>query len=661
MKKLIIFALLLTVNIAISQDYRFGKVSKEELLETVNSEDTEATATILYRSQKVYFDYNANEGFVQRNEIHERIKIYNKEGFDRATKKVVLYNKSNSTEEEIRGLKAVTYNIENGKIIEDKLKNNGVFEEENNEYWKTEKFTMPNVKEGCVIEYKYTIQSPFLAIDDIEFQQRIPIKVLEVNVRTPEYFNYKILSNLKSNYQPKIIKSQKNGKIIFNSTMSNQQSNNVHYIQNVITVNEFNVPALKDESYVDNLQNYQSKLIMELESTKYPNSSVKSFSTTWEKVTKTIYDSQSFGTQIDKKGYYEDDIDALINSVTSAEQKIALIFEHVKSKVKWNEMRGYYTQEGVRKAYKDGSGNVADINLMLVSMLRHAEFNADPVLVSTKDNGIPILPTREGFNYVICIVNIDGKQVLLDASQKFSTINVLPIKTLNWQGRLIKENGESTWVELMPKTASKEIVSLNVNLNDDLSAEGKVRNHYTDYQAQRKRNNNDNSTDDEITGDLEEDKVGLEISNLEVENSEELSEPFKYSYDYEYNSALEEIANKLYFSPLLFLAPKDNPFKEDARQYPIDFVYPIEDKYMINIMLPEGYAVESLPENIIIQFNGAEGEFSFLARANGNLLQIVMVLKLNKTLIMPQEYEEFKKFYQIMIEKQTEKVVLIKA
>ena len=111
---------------------------------------------------------------------------------------------------------------------------------------------------------------------------------------------------------------------------------------------------------------------------------------------------------------------------------------------------------------------------------------------------------------------------------------------------------------------------------------------------------------------------------------------------------------------MLFLAPDENPFKENVRNYPIDYVYPIADKYMINIMLPDGYTIETLPESVKYQFNISDGEFTYLARQNGNMLQFTISLDLNKTLVLPSDYEQYKKFYQLMIEKQTEKVVLKK-
>src|SRR5690606_3734890 len=138
MKKYLLVLIVCFMQISYAQDYKFGKVSIEELKQTVDSDYPEAVAAILYRNQYIKFSYFQGKGFIQENVIHERIKIYNKEGFDYATKKISLYTNSegsNTNNETLRGLKAVTYNLEGDKIVEHKLKKEGIFEEKTNKYW----------------------------------------------------------------------------------------------------------------------------------------------------------------------------------------------------------------------------------------------------------------------------------------------------------------------------------------------------------------------------------------------------------------------------------------------------------------------------------------------------------------------------------------------
>lgn len=672
MKKTVIIFLLFIGQLTYCQNYKFGKVSEEELLETQHPEYPEATAAILYKKQKIMFDYIQGKGFIQSTEIQERIKIYNKEGFDYATKMISLYDgASSASSEKLVGLKAYTYNIEGGKIIKDKLKNSDVFDEDTNKYRKTTKFTMPNLKEGCVIELEYTIESQLFSIDDIAFQQMIPTKNFELSLNTPEYLIYKTFLNPRATYIPQLTETKKRRSVTITSRersesrgggLANYSSSKIDFNDNVVEANLSNIPPLKDENYVDNLANYQSRLLVELERIELPNQPIEYLSTTWEKVTNTIYDDSDFGDQLSKNNYFKKDLEALMSSKPTDDkiEKVSMILDFVKSKVKWNEYYGYTAEQGVSKAYKDGVGNSADINLMLTSMLRYAGMDANPVLVSTKNNGIPLVPTRSGFNYVISAVNVDGKIILIDATRKHGTIDILPTNTLNWLGRLIKEDGSSDWINLIPEVSSSEMVSLNAKLETDLSINGKIRHQYTNYQANRLRNKYDGYGDEKVIETLEKDKGLIEISDLNLSQINEVDKPVLLSYDFNIDEAIEDVGGDLYLKPMLFLASKENPFKQDTRIYPIDFVYPISDKYMVNMMIPEGYELDVLPESVKYQFNGSDGVFTYMANKNGSYIQFVITFELNKTLILPTEYKQFKEFYQLMIEKQNEQIVLKK-
>ncbi len=136
-----------------AQEIKFGKVSMEELTEKYNSKDSLSDATYLYKYRKTYFMYSKDKGFELVTEFHNRLKIYSKEGFDYATKKINLY-KEGSSKEKVSGLKGVTYNLHEGEIVESKLRKDGEFEIELSRYHDQKSFTMPNVKEGSVIEYR---------------------------------------------------------------------------------------------------------------------------------------------------------------------------------------------------------------------------------------------------------------------------------------------------------------------------------------------------------------------------------------------------------------------------------------------------------------------------------------------------------------------------
>jgi hypothetical protein len=75
-------------------------------------------------------------------------------------------------------------------------------------------------------------------------------------------------------------------------------------------------------------------------------------------------------------------------------------------------------------------------------MLRAVEIPADPVIISTIDNGMvhPIYPIITKYNYLIVRATIDGKTVLLDATEKDVPFGLLPYRCLNQRGYAIVRN-----------------------------------------------------------------------------------------------------------------------------------------------------------------------------------------------------------------------------
>ncbi len=653
---------------AFSQDYKFGKVSKEELQEKFNPLDSSASATYLYKNRRTYFNYNEQLGFQLITDVHERIKIYNQEGFDYATHKLLLFHRGGD-EEKVLGLKAYTYNLEKGKIEDVKLQKDGIFNTEYNEYRDLYKFTMPNIKEGSVIEFKYTIISDFISnVDEFVFQHDIPIKKLEAKFEAPEYFNFKLNTKGFLSVIPKV--ETINDKITFTNksrsgggygaVQTKFSTSNINFIKHITSYSLSDIPALKDESYVDNINNYRSAIKYELSYVKMPQSLIKYYSTTWEDVVKTIYESSNFGTELDKTGYFEDDIDALVSSVSDPVKRVALIFDFVKAKVKWNGYYGKYTNVGVKKAYNTHVGNVAEINLMLTAMLRHVGLNANPVLVSTRHNGIPLFPTIEGYNYVISGIEMPNGVILLDATNRYSTPNVLPFRALNWEGRIIRKDKSSSTISLYPKKTSKNIVLMLGELTSSGNLEGNIRIMKTSHNAMKFREDYLETDKEQFLEKLESKYNGIEVSDFEVQNEIDLSKPVIESYKFLKESQADFVGDKIYFSPLFFFKTNENPFKLEKREFPVDFGYPSQSTYRLTVKMPEGYKIEAIPEPIVLALPDKLGTFKYNISEKGGAIQLIAETYINESRISSIYYEALKAYFSALVEKESEQIVLTK-
>lgn len=444
-------------------------------------------------------------------------------------------------------------------------------------------------------------------------------------------------------------------------TKTTFENNKLEYAENTTTYVLEKLPAMKDESYVNNVGNYTASIEHELSLTKYPNQPSKAYSTNWEDVAKTIYDYDDFGPELNKTGYFEEDIKTLVNGAVSPKEKAMLIFFYVKDRMHWNEYTGYGCDVGVKKAYNEKTGNVAEINLMLISMLRHAGLNANPVLVSTRSNKIALFPNRSAFNYVIAAVEIDGNMVLLDATSKAAMPNIIPTRAVNWFGRLIRKDGTSVEIDLSPKIVSKEVVNIAAQITPDGKITGKARDMYLDYNAYLFRENYSSINKDSYVEKMEKRIEGIEIGKYTISNEDDFSKPVMEDYDFTHSGLIDIIGDKMYLNPMLFFTRKENPFKAEKREYPIDFVFPYQDKYAITLTLPEGYVVESLPKSAVIVMEENMGSFKYNIGSSNNSIQIGVLLDINAATIAPDYYLTVKDFFAKMIDKQNEKIILKKA
>jgi hypothetical protein len=623
------------------QDYDFGKVSVEELTEKVYPLDNDANAAVLFRYQNAYY---SSGNLV--TEVRERIKIYSKGGFDHATEFINLYD-GRTSQESVGRIKAFTYNLDNGKIVTSELDKEQIFKSQLSYNYKQVKFTMPNVKEGSVVEFSYKVTSPFIwNLDDFRFQRDIPVKQIEAEIRTPKGFNFKKTHRGYFPFRPKV---------------ETKRDARVDMEMEVSTYKLSNIPALKDEPLVDNMNNYRAGVMFELVSIDLPGVLSKTYATTWEDVAESIGSSTDYKKELDKTKSFDDDLDLLIAGESDKLNKTKVLFKHVKENTEWNGVDGKYFQYGLKKTLKEKIGNTADINLLLVAMLRYAGIDANPVVLSTKDNSIPFFPTLERLNYVIAHAKIDGKEYYMDATDEFSDINILPIKDYNWGGLLI-DNNKEVWkhiYSIKPKKAMNRY-SLTANINADGSMSGEYMARFSNHSAYVFRNQTKDVDEETRITNRESKFSGAEIDAYALKNIDTYEGSIVESFDYEVENGVDIIGDKMFLTPTLFLKTEENPFKLEKREFPVDFGFPVNDKYRFEISIPEGYVVESLPKPIVMSLPEELGKFKYVIDNKNEKIALSITFDLNKAIISAVHYGALKEYFNQIIIKEAEQVVLSK-
>ena len=658
-KTIFILLFLVTCSNVQAQNFELGKVSVEELSQKFHAKDSTAAAVILFKKGRTFFSYNATSGFTVNHEYIYRIKIYKKEGLSWANFEVPYYvGYEDMKDESVKFSSCATYNLENGNIVKTKLNSEGNFKKNVNEYWSEASITMPNAKVGSVLEFKYILKSEgIVKFPTFKIQYDIPVNYAEYVTEIPEYFIYKpiLTGYLKVKVEAKYVSGFQNFENKFN------QSAAITYTQINSNYIAENVPTLKEEEYIDNIENYRSAIYNELERTHFPEQPIKDYSISWEGVAKTIFENKSFGKELNEQLFLVPDIKTILKNVVTEEEKLDVIFKFIQNKMNWNKEYGYYTDKGVKKAYADRTGNVAEINFILIAMLKLAGIKVNPVLISTIEHGVPIFPNRTVFNYVIAAAEIDGKQIILDATHKYTTQNILPFNTLNWTGRLIKQDGTSQEINLVPKSPSKINYTMLTKVDGLGQIAGKLRVQHTDYEAYGFREKNAQKKEEDYLEKLENDLGGIQISDYKIENKDtDLSKATLETFTFTSSNFCENIGGKMFINPMLFFTLNKNPFVQEKRRMPIYFGYPKQEKYNINLEIPEGYTVESIPKAIKIALEDNVVLFTINTQVEGNRIQIMITKEMNVAFLTADYYDNLKDFFQKIIDKQNEKIVFKK-
>ncbi|MBC5993648.1 DUF3858 domain-containing protein [Pontibacter cellulosilyticus] len=623
---------------------RFGKVEEAELRMMSYDKDTSAAAVILYDHGSTKFAFNEKIQVVF--ERHIRIKILKKAGYDWANVTVPYYI-NGTTKEKVSNIKAYTFNLVDGKEQKVKLESKDVFDEKQSEYKHLKKFSLPNVKEGSVLDINYTIYSDFVyTMREWEFQHSIPVVYSEYRAQIPEYFDYKFLMQ---------------GYLSVDDTKQSSAMENITKVQN----NEYywimkDVPALKGEKYITTLSDYQSKIEFELERVRFPNEPVRVMTGNWDDVTKKLLENEDFGIQLKRNGFFKETLAALMAKNKEPEQQMNAIYELVRKRMTWNGKYGIYTKDPIRKVYESGTGSVPEINLLMTSMLLEAGLDASPVLLSTRDNGQlrhgPPMLTK--FNYVVTHVKIGDKEYFLDATEPLLPAGMLPVRCLNGMGRLVKKT-DHRWVDIKPASNYIKLFSADLAINNQGDITGTGTESAGGYNALYMRKTIKEEGEDKYMEKLAKEVGNLKVGKPKIENLNELGNSLNLTYNLTAGGS-GQVNDVIYLNPMMGHGEKENPFKLKERMYPVDFATPIDETYICRFTLPEGYEIDEAPKNIAVNLPEGHGRFMYLVEREGNQVQIMSKININKAVFYATEYPYLKEFYNQIVAKHAEQLVIKK-
>jgi len=637
-------------NFTFSQEpnHDFGKCSDEELQMRYYSKDSTAEAVIVYDIGKSYFKMKET-GLELVYERNFKIKIFNRAGIDYAKFEIPFYEQ-NYKAESVLEIEGNTYNYENGKIRCTRLDSKNTFGEDEGNGWKNLKFAMPDVKEGSIIEVRYKISSPyFFNFRSWSFQYKIPVIYSEYTTMMIPFYDYRFILQGTD----KLSETKK-----YKDSVTRQLAGYVWQDMVYVFIMK-DVLAFKDESFISAPNDYKIQIKFQL--TKYINSfdSKQGVINTWPKLIKELLDESQFG------GYAKNSqkqarsiVDTMKLASKSIKEKAEKIFNFVKTNFSWDGDLSEYTSGSAKDFLQLKVGNSADINLFLLGMLNAADIDAYPVLISTRGHGKIKYdyPFLHFFNYTVVAVNIDGQNILLDATEPLCVFGMLPTRCLNDVGLTIKKGDQVEWVKFSSTVFSSTTYSFN--LKPDIEKDSILGNYklfsagYDGLNLRKKYLKGVTDFKDEVLA-----SNLILVDSIMVENLNKIEKLF--SIDFNAKSSINMVDGKILISPFCGYVITNNPLKQSSRSYPIDMTYKRRKVFMSTTHIPIGYKILSKPEGFTIDNNDIKITY-ITEMVNDSTVKFIGIYEFKRDVYEASTYLDLKNYFNTIIDKFNEKLILVK-
>jgi hypothetical protein len=609
----------------------FGQFSGAEFDMKECSFDKTADAVVLF--DQATSTYNDEYNLITDRRI--RFKILKEKGIERGDIHVRFYNKDRF--EFIGRVDATIATPDaSGKITWNNLEQKSIYTRKLNEIYSEMVFAMPNVKVGSIIEYKYqSVMQHYGGLRDWYFQEEIPVVL-------SSYHLY-ILPNTVFNY---VVKKSS---FMDMTVVPNRDNGSVLYEMK-------NIPGLRDEAYSTSYRDYLQRVSFQLSSYNRNGSEVK-FSNNWKELNREFMDDRDFYGQIKKNVPALASFKTVSANHTDAYDRMKFIYDYVRQNFTWDDVYSLYASASLKTTIEKKRGSSAELNLLLINLLKDADLDVYPLLVSDRDHGRvdTSFSMISQFDKVVAYVNIDNKGYVLDATDSYTPANMIPSELLNTIGFLVDKKNYG-FIHLEDE-ANRRIRSIHINNN--IEADGTVKGNagvglasYARVGKAEQYNSNKQKYIDLFANSMS----GLKIDSFKITGLE--ADTAVLYHDISFNYPATKSGSYYLVNYNLFTGFEKNPFVADYRFTDIDFgtkyTYLLDGTFTV----PDQMVVDALPKNMTLRTDDSMMLTSRELTKAGNTIEVKIKVVINKSRYDADDYLAVKSFFGKMVDMLSEPIVL---
>jgi hypothetical protein len=416
------------------------------------------------------------------------------------------------------------------------------------------------------------------------------------------------------------------------------------------------IPGLRDEAYSTAYRDYLQSVGFQLSSYNSHGAEIK-YSNNWKELNRDFMSERDFYGQIKKNLPTLAPLKTVWVNHTDAYDRMKFIYDYVRQNYSWDEIYSLYAGASLKSVIEKKRGNSAELNLLLINLLKDADLEVYPLLVSERDHGRvdTAFSMISQFDKVVAYVNIDNKSYVLDATDPYTPANMIPSKLLNTVGFLVDKKNFG-FVHLEDNRNRRiRVINLNNTINADGIVNGKGTIDLASYARVAKAeqyNSNKQKYLDQFTAFFQGATIdSFKISGLDADTA-------ILHHEISFNYPAGKSGSYYLVNCNLFTDFENNPFIADYRFTDIDFGTRYTYLLTGNLTVPDKFVLDALPKNMTLK----TADNTLLAgreiNKNGNNIEIKMRIEFFKSKYSADDYFIIKDFFAKMIDMLNEPIVL---
>jgi tetratricopeptide (TPR) repeat protein len=351
------------------------------------------------------------------------------------------------------------------------------------------------------------------------------------------------------------------------------------------------------------------------------------------------------------------------------EDKIKIIYEFITENIHYSSVsfrQSALIPQKARDVLVSKMGDCKDVTTLGISMLNEAGIDAHYILLNTRDNGLNrnILPSIY-FNHVIAGIETGDGLKYVDFSTYNYPLGSLPRSELEAFILPIKPGVEAPVYlprsDVEPNNIYRKCEVDILEDNSIVARSTSIRTGIFSAQARYSyRHEGQKEREKKLSEGLSSYYPNLEVTRFEIEDLDNLEPEVRYMYDYNIPNYLSETGQFLLFKvPWEFIYEAQPSLSYAERTYPLNFWSSVDTLIEeVHVNLPDGYEPVELEEDSNVKSEPADYYISY-SYSNG-VLQARKELIFKKLVIYPEEYKEFKQFYNDVVNNDVKQILLRK-